>query len=214
MRYKIEDIISKPGFTVKILQYDTSENELPGLDILTPAEKVIYHSFRSIKRKHEFYFTRVLWQQFNTASPIQYNERGRPLCSPGHISISHSRDVIAIALDEDHHTGIDVEYISPKITSVAKKFLSARDEQLFNATDVTLLTVCWSIKEAIYKMEDIPGLSFKEHIHVFFDGRLNIGKADVIKDSETHHYDFNFLLRDKYVLTYCSRRDLTGKSVH
>jgi len=127
-------------------------------EILTPEEKNTYHSFRSAKRKLEYFFTRVLWKDFGINEAIHYNEVGRPFLKNGHISISHSRDIIVIAFNKDHPIGIDVEYRSPKISSIKHKFLSQTD-----------------------------------------------------KNNEIHHYTFQFIQRDHYVITYCSFGDLNAR---
>jgi len=178
-------------------------------EILTPEEKNTYHSFRSAKRKLEYFFTRVLWKDFGINEAIHYNEVGRPFLKNGHISISHSRDIIVIAFNKDHPIGIDVEYRSPKISSIKHKFLSQTDEQLIDLKNDAHLTLVWSIKEAVYKMENIQGLSFKENIHVKIEH--NLGYVNVNKNNEIHHYTFQFIQRDHYVITYCSFGDLNAR---
>lgn len=209
MSYKIENIIANKGFIIKLLSFDDDSNNHLDLTVLTSQEKVTYSGFKSIKRKLEFYFTRILWKDFGINQEIKYNDFGRPYIETGHISISHSHDIIAIALNEKHQTGIDVEYKSPKISAIKHKFISAEDENLIDYTDETHLTIVWSIKEAVYKMENIHGLSFKENIHVKIEN--NLGYVNVNKDVETHAYTFQYLVRPGYVLTYCNWGDLSTK---
>ena len=185
---------------------DTSEFDLT---ILCKEEKLIYSGFKSTKRKSEYYFTRVLWKEFGIDQEIKYNEYGRPFLKEGFISISHSHDIVVIAFNAQHQIGIDVEYKSQKISAIKHKFISVEDEKLIDHLDITHLTIAWSIKEAVYKMENIHGLSFKDNIHVKIEN--NLGYVNVNKDKETHMYTFQYFDRSSYVLTYCNWGDLGSK---
>jgi len=209
LSYKIENIIIDKGFIIKLLCFNDSSNDDFDLTILTIDEKIIYDGFKSIKRKLEYYFTRVLWKEFEIKQKIRYNEFGRPFIENGHISISHSHDIIVIAIDKNHPVGIDVEYKSPKITAIKHKFISKDDQKLIDFEDETQLTIVWSIKEAVYKMEDIPALSFKENIHVKIED--NLSYVNVNKEGIIQEYTFQYILRPNYILTYCTHGDLNKK---
>jgi 4'-phosphopantetheinyl transferase EntD len=202
--------MSDKGFILKLLTYSNLSLEEIDLAILSKEELNAYLGFKSIKRKLEFFFTRVLWKDFGMKERIFYNEFGRPFLPDAHISISHSRNVIVIAYNKNDQIGIDVEYKSPKISLIKDKFLSQEDARLIDSTNKTHLTLVWSIKEAVYKMENIPGLSFKEHIHVTIKDHL--GYVNVNKQEETHSYTFQFIERDLYVITFCSFHHLRSKN--
>jgi len=209
LSYKIENIISKPEFSVKLLQYNDKDLNLINTSLFTPEENNYFTGFNSNKRKLEYYYTRILWQEFQKNEQILYNNIGRPFLESAFLSISHSRDIIVIGLNNSNNIGIDVEYFSPKINSIKHKFISKADEMLIDINDNIHLTVTWSIKEAVYKMENIPGLSFKDNIHVKIAN--NIGLVDVIKNDEIHSYLFNFIIRENYVITFCSFGDMHSK---
>jgi 4'-phosphopantetheinyl transferase EntD len=208
---QVEHIESSNGTVIKLLRYHETNHESFDLNLFSMHELSKFNEFKSIKRKNEFYFTRVLWHHFNIQEPIQYNHIGRPILTSGFISISHSGNVIAIAYNPHHAVGVDVEFHSPKLKKIQNKFVSENDADLADLKQEGVLTIIWSIKEAIYKMEQIEGLSFKKNIHV----RLvqNIAHVDVIKDSELHHYTFEFSDFGDFVLTYCSHADLNGKTL-
>jgi 4'-phosphopantetheinyl transferase len=208
---QVEHIESNNGTLIKLLLYSESQEDSFDLNLFSDEELSKFKSFKSLKRKHEFYFTRILWNQFKIHEPIQYNEIGRPILKQGFISISHSRNVIAIAYNPNHAVGVDVEYHSPKLRKIQKKYISEADAAMFNLRRDSDLTIIWSIKEAIYKMEQIEGLSFKENIHV----KLNHNKAqvDVVKNGELHQYTFEFKDFGDFVLTYCSHADLNGTTL-
>lgn len=209
MSYKIENIISDKGFILKLLCYTDATLDEVDSEILTPEEKNAYHNFKSVKRKLEYFFTRVLWKDFGINEPIFYDQFGRPFLKKAHISISHSRDIIVIAYNEDHQVGVDVEYLSQKISMIKHKFISQADENLIDLKNETQLTLVWSIKEAVYKMENIQGLSLKENIHVNI--KNDLGYVNVKKNGEIHTYTFQFIVRHQYVITYCSFGDLNSK---
>lgn len=211
MSIHVEHIESNNGTVIKLLQYLESSTDTFDLSIFNVDELTKFRTFKSSKRQHEFYYTRILWHNFDIKEAIQYNQIGRPTLALGYISISHSRNVIAIAYNLDHAVGIDVEYHSAKLKKIQHKYISVADASLVNLQNERNLTIIWSIKEAIYKMEQIEGLSFKENIHV----KLNQSTAhvDVVKGTELHHYTFEFKDFGDFVLTYCSHADLNGKTL-
>lgn len=210
LSYKIENILSKNGLIIKTLEFQSINEVSITTDLLTQKELNELSQFNSSKRKNEFYYTRVLWKSFSIEQEIFYDELGRPRLKSGFISISHSRTTIAIAYHRDHKVGIDVEYYSPKINLVKNKFISESDKSLIDFENDIDLTIVWSIKEAVYKMESIEGLSFKDNIHV----ALNKNKATVKvrKSNYFHHYSFSYVLFDFYVLSYCQDSDLEKTS--
>ncbi len=131
------------------------------------------------------------------------------MISKGHISISHSRDIVTIGYHPTHAVGVDVEYISQKIRLIMDKFISADDKQMLPDLSDQTITLVWSVKEAVYKMENIPGISFKENIHVKIlpDAAATV---DVIKENEIHSYEFHYEIRDQFVITCCSHSSRNG----
>lgn len=211
MSILVKHIESNNGTVIKLLQYPQSSTDSFDLKIFNATELKKFMTFKSSKRQHEFYFTRILWNYFKIDEPIKYNQIGRPYLEFGFISISHSRDIIAIAYNSEHAVGIDAEYHSPKLRKIQNKYISDAETALMNLKNDSELTIIWSIKEAIYKMEQIEGLSFKENIHVKLNQTL--AHVDVVKGTELHHYAFEFKDYGDFVLTYCSHADLNGKTL-
>ena len=106
-----------------------------------------------------------------------------------HFSISHSGDYAAAMVSKEWRVGVDVEWNNPKIGEISHKFLETGewevvsgewakwDKQLaignmqsttFNIQhstfNINLLTLCWSVKEAVYKWWGIGGVDFKKDI--------------------------------------------------
>jgi len=91
-----------------------------------------------------------------------------------HFSISHCGDYAAVIVSKKDRVGVDIEFFSAKVENLKDKFLSITEQETFAAinnyqfsiVNFQLLTMAWSIKEAIYKWYGHGGLDFKEHIHI------------------------------------------------
>lgn len=98
---------------------------------------------------------------------LYYDETGKPHLHDGkHISITHSHEFSAIVLS-DTNIGIDMEKQREKIRIIADKFTAPLEEAYLDreAPDYTgKLTVIWGTKEAIFKIRNEIGISFKDHI--------------------------------------------------
>jgi phosphopantetheinyl transferase (holo-ACP synthase) len=183
------------------LEYESSAPELLELDILSTDEIRMFHSFKSNKRKLEYYFTRFLWKQFEIGLPIQYTKSGKPIISEGHISISHSGSSILIGYSKNREIGLDIEHFNPKIALIRHKFLSKNEISSYDTTNLKVLTSIWSIKEAVYKMLDISGLSFKEEIDIQSLGDSN--RVFVKAKGNVFTLEFSNLLFEQFVISYC-----------
>lgn len=115
---------------------------------------------------------------------LYYDETGKPHLHDGrHISITHSHEFSAIVLS-DSNIGIDMEMQREKIRIIADKFTAPLEETYLdrNSEDyISKLTVIWGAKEAIFKVRNEIGISFKDHIRVL-PFEINSGKATAILD--------------------------------
>ncbi len=94
---------------------------------------------------------------------IIYNALNKPFLEgrSEQISISHSHKWLAIAIHQTKDIGVDVELIRDKILNIKHKFAS--DEELNYAnSNIEILTVLWSAKEAIYKAYGKKNVEFKK----------------------------------------------------
>lgn len=100
---------------------------------------------------------------------LYYDEFGKPHLHDGkHISITHSHQFSAIILS-DKVVGIDIELQREKIIRIADKFADC-EFSFLNPEEkmeyIRKLTVIWGVKEAIFKIRNEKGISFKDHIKV------------------------------------------------
>lgn len=200
MTYKLDLILESDNILIKRLDYSHCEIEQLDLSILTEQEKERFQNFLSDKRRLEFYFTRVLVRSFNLNSSIQYVQNGKPVIDKGHISISHSKQTIIVAYSLKNYIGIDIEYFKEKIQRIKHKFLAEDEYKFLDTNNIKELTTVWSIKEAVYKHMNIPGLLFNENIVI-----LNTSgqpKLEIRLNGKKTVYNFEILYFEEYLITY------------
>ena len=101
---------------------------------------------------------------------LYYDELGKPHLQDGKfISISHSFHFSTIIIS-DQKAGIDIEMQREKIIRIADKFVNNHELDRLKSFDnqdyIKKLTVKWGAKEAIFKIRNEKGISFKYHIQV------------------------------------------------
>lgn len=154
----------------KILAWKITETleELFARAAITDATLLRLSNMKSAQHKCGLLSVRLLLQQAGYSdSDLYYDEFGKPHLKDGmHISISHSHEW-SVVIISDKTTGIDLELRRDKIALIADKFLEPGFDPDKNAPDyISKLTVNWGVKEAIFKIRNEKGISFKDHIDV------------------------------------------------
>jgi 4'-phosphopantetheinyl transferase len=171
--YKTINFSRKVGATTRILVWKITESleDLLSQVVLKEKMQLRLKGMKSELHQRGFLSVRMLLQEagFNDFD-LQYDEFGKPYLSCHHyISITHSHNFSAIIISEET-VGIDIEMQREKIIRIADKFVN--DEELsrlrsFDPNDyIRKLTVKWGAKEAIFKIRNEHGISFKNHIGV------------------------------------------------
>jgi len=136
---------------------------------------------------------------------LTYFETGKPMLIDGvEISITHSYDYAAIILSEQP-VGIDIEKQRAKINQIAPKFVSEKETEYLENTEnkIEKLTTIWCIKEAIYKLFNTPGLSFKNHIDVApFEKDAPYTKVAVNYNAKVEFYDVDIIKFEDFICVY------------
>lgn len=121
------------------------------------------------KRQLEWLATRLLLKKMiGNEFTISYMPSGKPLLLHKlfrEISITHSRDFVAIIVHESKKIGIDIENIARDFKRIEKRFLSA-EELEFTGDNAELKCLFWCAKEAVFKLVDDEGIEFREQIIV------------------------------------------------
>lgn len=137
------------------------------------------------KREREQLGTQYLLKQLLklTEVPLEYTPQRKPYLKgrTEHISISHSHDKLAVIVNRQEPTGIDIELIRDKIRNIQHKFLS--DKELLEANnEVDKLLTYWAAKEALYKVYGLKEVEFRSHLMVEWSGEKELRGQIVLKD--------------------------------
>ncbi len=200
MTYKIDIILDLEEILIKRLDYSLCGVEQLDLSLLSSDEKLKFDNFLSDKRRLEFYFTRVLIKSFNLSSKVCYLDNGKPVLNNGHISISHSQQTILVAFSNSHYIGVDIEYFKDKIQRIKHKFLADLEYEVLDTESIKVLTTVWSIKEAVYKLMNKPGLLFNENIVVHSTETRPL--LEIKLDGSSNLYPYDVLYFEDYLITY------------
>lgn len=185
--------------TTKILIWEITESleELLSKVVLKEKTQRRLDGMKSQLHQRAFLSVRMLIQEMGfTDKDLHYDEFGKPYFDcHNYISITHSYHFAAIIIS--HETvGIDMELQREKILKIADKFVDTEFEYLnANVSEeyVKKLTVIWGAKEAIFKIRNEKGISFKDHIRV---GDFSLDKKqtlaslhfdDLIKDFNVYY---------------------------
>jgi len=165
--------------TTNILVWEITESleELLGKVVLKEKTQLRLNRMKSEMHQRAFLSVRMLLKEAGyTDFDLHYDEFGKPYLNPNkchtepvEVSITHSHHFSAIIIS-DETVGIDIELQRDKIIRIADKFVNAAELnrlKSFDAEDyIRKLTVKWGAKEAIFKIRNEKGISFKDHIQV------------------------------------------------
>jgi len=157
--------------TTKILVWKVTESVTALLEqvVLNETNRMRLDGMKSEMHQRAFLSVRKLLQETgHNDLDLYYDEFGKPhLHGKKHISITHSHNFSAIIIS-DETVGIDIELQRDKIIRIADKFCNSEFQFLDRNSDeyIRKLTVIWGAKEAIFKIRNEKGISFKDHINV------------------------------------------------
>ncbi len=162
--------------TTKILVWQITESfeELLSKVVLKEKTQLRLNGMKSQMHQRAFLSVRMLIQEMGfTDHELHYDEFGKPYFDcHNYISITHSHDFAAIIIS-DETVGIDMELQREKILRIADKFVDTENSYLSKSSEtqniadyIRELTVIWGAKEAIFKIRNEKGISFKDHIRI------------------------------------------------
>jgi len=141
------------------------------------------NAIKNIQKKRQWFISRyVLTQAYPEA--IQYYSEQKPMLLNGpRISISHSRNNVAIMFSHAEG-GIDIQWPDEKLLRISKKYVNPSDlEALNNISAMDAHTLLWSIKEAVFKFYG-SGLAFKDIEIVGYNPVHNTVKARITRKGQ------------------------------
>jgi phosphopantetheinyl transferase len=122
-----------------------------------PLSRQITHPAKRLQHLAGRYLLQYLFPDFPLRL-IQVADTRKPFLpeDPYHFSISHCGCYAAAIVSTTHRVGIDIEQPTQRILRIIPKFMSPTEQKLINyiRNEELLIrygTLCWSIKEAMYK---------------------------------------------------------------
>lgn len=126
------------------------------------------YTVKAESRVLEILSTRILIKALTgEEKEVRYNTTGRPFLADEsyHMSVSHTKGYVAVAINKEKPIGLDVEYISEKIRRVQSRLISDK-EYIDKDNELTHLLLHWSAKEAMFKYLDAEGVDFRKNLFV------------------------------------------------
>ncbi len=163
------------------------------------------NNMKALSHQKGFLSIRKLLQEVGYSDEdLFYDETGKPNLVDGkEISITHSFEFSAIIVSEKI-AGIDLEMQREKIITIAEKFMDTEFDFLPKEKELDFIqksTVIWGVKEAVFKIENQVGISFKDHISVF-PFEMADGKTGAILtfESQVKEYSIQFEIVENYIV--------------
>ncbi|MFH0755673.1 MAG: 4'-phosphopantetheinyl transferase superfamily protein [Bacteroidota bacterium] len=176
---------------------------------LATVEKAKLDSFKNISRKVEWLSVRALVKtMLGKDTRIVYNAENKPFVrgNSHNISISHSNNLTAVLISKDKRVGIDLEFMSGKISKVADKFINEKESI---TSDIEMkkfhLYLHWCAKEAMYKILDKQDINFRDGLTIapFIPEEHGFMKGQVLNGSGEENLELEYLQHDNYALVWC-----------
>ena len=132
---------------------------------------------------------------------LNYNVNGKPIIKSGYISISHSKEFVAVLIS-DEKVGVDIESNSDKCFQVKQKFIGTENEFPIKI-DMRIAQVIWNMKECLYKIIDFKEIDFKENLIVIpFSLDEKQTKIWFVKNELSQDHTVNYFINKNYSLAY------------
>ncbi|MCD8176076.1 MAG: 4'-phosphopantetheinyl transferase superfamily protein [Tannerellaceae bacterium] len=163
---------------------------------------------KSDSRQKEWLAVRVLLKELTGKELcIAYHTNGAPYLtdSPYYISISHTKEYVAIILHPEYPVGIDIEYISERVCKIRDRFMSPEEIRAVDpANEVCHLLLYWCAKETLFKVIGKEEVDFREMLHIEPFPYRTSGEFTGYETCTSLHkkYVIHYLVTDGFVLTY------------
>ena len=122
-----------------------------------------------------------------------------------HFSISHCGNYAAAIVSTRNRVGVDIEIPHQKIEKIQHKFLSEKEKQILQedgGDNKNMLTMAWSVKEAMFKWYGAGQVDFIEDMNI-----LSLKQRSKFCEVETR---FN---KEKNVFLIVKNADILGNSL-
>jgi len=137
---------------------------------------------------------------------LYYDELGKPHLKnqKGHISISNTKEFVAVIYHTEKSVGLDIEIPSERIEKIAPKFINQKEQNWITNSQTSYYLNCfvvWCVKESLFKLIGGGGIDFKDHILV--DEPIdNLGHLHFSKLNQEAYFDYHLLTLDDLLISY------------
>ncbi len=176
---------------------------------LDPDEIERINNFRSYARRLEYLSVRVLLKtMIGRNARIIYDHTNKPFIKDNsyQISISHSNKLTSILLSTTNKVGIDLEFMSHRISKISHKFIN-QDEVISEDPNLKRyhLYIHWCAKEALYKICDKGQLNFRENMFIepFEVNDSGNIKGMVKTGGKIQEFDLSYFKTGNYITVLC-----------
>ena len=190
-----------------ILELTETVDELLEEYQLSDIETIEFSKLVSDKRRLEYIGVRfALKMLLGNTVLIEYDADGKPFLADKsyQISVSHSKNFMAVIAHPDRHVGIDIECPSAKIEKIYKRFLSEKEQIAFSeGKDIRQLQIAWSAKEALFKIIGNQAVDFANQLELFPFEANSTGKIKAKHIPTDSRYELHYFNTSDYTLAYC-----------
>ena len=193
--------------STKIILWEIIPGELSEAR-LSKHDKELIKIRKGKNSKEYFLAVRKLLENEDPELTIDYNLKGKPFLNKQKgISISHSNEIVAIAISNEIDFGIDIQYKTDKVFKIQNKFLSEMESKfLGKKNDLESLIKVWSAKESIYKALGKEGVSFSNDLEIDIINDKDFFRAGYYrKDNIKTKFDLDFIYIEEYIICYAKK---------
>lgn len=186
---------------------ELTEELMENISVRTLSDKR-FQSFSNKARICEWLAVRNLLKKMcDSEKQIIYTESGKPLLADAsyNISISHTKNYVAILLHKTKNVGIDIEQQGERVLKLKERFMS--DTELSNLKPKEMASQAllhWSAKETLFKILPETEFDFREHLHIEPFELKNKGEFEAYETRTPQKQKFNiqYQVFTDFVLTF------------
>lgn len=191
----------------QILIWDLCETVEQLLGRQTVVTQDELEQFTAQKRKREYLATRVALMELTGAEiQVDYTHERKPFAvnSNLQLSFSHSADRVAVMIHPEKCVGVDIEKQGNKVAALYTRFMGEQEQCDFGqGSDVHVLQIIWSAKEALYKIIGKEAVDFAETLRVLPFNRQESGALEALHLPKAKKYTLHYMQKEGYTLVYC-----------
>ena len=138
-----------------------------------PLKRDVSHPYKRLQHLAGRYLLPTLFEDFpleeiliaDTKKPFLEDEKY-------HFSISHCGNYAAAIASDHQRVGVDIELVTPRIKTIGHKFLNENENifldnyQHLPGLHLELMTILWSVKEALFKWYGNGLVDFRQHMQL------------------------------------------------